>query len=125
MICKVDTLDFYRITRYIDNGTPLTWLMYASEEFLQYSSSQRALHNIPEFQTNLKDWRNKCKTRHLTRTEREKDDVHLCLIVGYNKDTREIAISHSSGYNEVVDWATFKSAQLVNRAPGIIAIIRR
>lgn len=125
LVCKIDDLDFYRITRYIDEGTPLAWLMYASAEFLQYSSSQRALHNIPEFQTNLKDWRNKCKTRHLTRSERKKDDAHLCLIVGYNKDTREIAISHSSGYYEVVDWATFKSAQLVNRAPGIIAIIRR
>ncbi len=99
---------------YIDKGQPVLWALYSSEEFNRRLSDRMALRSTV---TDWKGWKDgvlagiRPTANRLPRNE----GAHVCLITGYNRETREIAISDSWGPAFSERWLTEEEAQAVNQ----------
>jgi hypothetical protein len=99
---------------YIDKGQPVLWALYSSEEFNRRLFDRMALRSTV---TDWKGWKDgvlagiRPTANRLPRNE----GAHVCLITGYNRETREIAISDSWGPAFSERWLTEEEAQAVNQ----------
>lgn len=97
------------LKKYIDQGIPVMWAMYVNPAFVQLMQSSRALRpnaKSPE------QWLKSLRKYKLPRG----GEGHVCLIVGYNARTEEIAISNSWGDAERVPaWIPLKLAVRVSQ----------
>jgi hypothetical protein len=101
------------LQKYIDKGLPLIWTLFSSSEYNSYANQRTAARReVSDWQA----WANQTKT-DARDIELRKDmlSAHACLIVGYNKDTDEIAVSDSWGpaYNE--RWISADQAEQVSQ----------
>lgn len=89
------------IARFIDEGRPLFWGMASTRDFNEvadyYSKARRRAA------ANFKAW---ASERRIPSTGliRDPSAAHLCLIIGYNRTTNEIAFSDSWGPQYVERW---------------------
>lgn len=101
------------IQKYIDQGLPIIWTMFSSNEYNQYANQRTKERQA------VTDWNawEKTSKSNARSTELRKDimTAHACLITGYNKDTGEIAVSDSWGpsYNE--RWISAEQAEQVSQ----------
>jgi hypothetical protein len=49
-------------------------------------------------------------------------DGHLCLIIGYNAATREIAFTDSWGKEFALEWVTEKEANEISQAASLVTL---
>lgn len=91
------------LKRYIDQGIPIMWTMCSMENY----------NNIADENTQTRktvtDW-----TKHATsaasqslefsKKEKPESNHHICLIIGYNEATQEIAVSDSWGARFELRW---------------------
>jgi hypothetical protein len=101
------------IQKYIDKGLPLIWTMFSSNAYNQYANQRtQQRESVTDWQTWSKDIQTSARA-----TELAKDimSAHACMIIGYNKATREIAVSDSWGpaYNE--RWISAAQAEQVSQ----------
>ena len=104
----------------IDGGKPVLFPLYSTPEFNR-RVDQRMRHRIAV--TDWKDWEEKFLP-DLKKSAPLKPDPsysHICLIIGYNPRTREIAISDSWGPTSTERWMTEEEARQVKQ--GGISII--
>lgn len=101
------------IRKYIDQGLPLIWTMYSSRSYNEFAN-QRTIER-----QNTSDWdawedRTKNEARKL---ELRKDwmSAHACMIIGYNKETEEIAVSDSWGPSYAIRWVPAEQAEQVSQ----------
>lgn len=109
------------IQPYIDKGEPVLWALYSSDELndrLGQRMSQRL--NVTDSKS-ADDWNHRVlpSLRVAARTL-PKQDAHVCLIIGYNRSTREIAISDSWGPHFAERWITEEEAQAVNQGDSTV-----
>jgi hypothetical protein len=101
------------IARYIDDGTPLIWEMQSVDGFdksLSERASQRKDTKDPKaWKATLKSWR-----KMVGRVKTEGKDGHVCMIIGYNKDTDELAVSDSWGPEYAERWITVEEAEMIS-----------
>ncbi len=101
------------VQKYIDKGLPIIWTLYSSSEYNQYANQRT------KERTAVSDWAvwEKTVKSSARATELRKDRMaaHACLIIGYNKETDEIAVSDSWGpsYNE--RWISAEQAEQVSQ----------
>ncbi len=107
------------LAKFIDNGAPVFWQMFSTDQY----NELRAKHN----KLRKKAMRNSSPAEWGKRVQRQKklrksdDNPHLCLIVGYNADTEEVAVSNSWGEKEnAPSWIPLKAAKAVNRGVFVI-----
>ena len=104
------------ISKYINKGIPVLWGMNLNQEILQFMALSRK--NRPSGQS-PKQWLNSIRKYKIPRN----GEGHMCLIVGCNAETSEIAISSSWGEREIVPaWIPVKLALRVSQ--GATFIIR-
>ena len=105
----------------IDAGKPLLFTHYSTEEFNK-RVNERMTHRIAV--TNWEDW----STRFLPSLKKtiplkpDPEYGHICLIIGYNEKTREIAISDSWGRGAKERWMTEEEARQIKQ-PGALSVI--
>ncbi|MCX8493901.1 MAG: C39 family peptidase [Chthoniobacterales bacterium] len=105
----------------IDAGKPLLFTHYSTEEFNK-RVNERMTHRIAV--TNWDDW----STRFLPSLKKtiplkpDPEYGHICLIIGYNEKTREIAISDSWGRAAKERWMTEDEARQIKQ-PGALSVI--
>ena len=108
---KVQTGDvrIQTVKRHIDRGIPIFWVMYSNPEYediRNVSRRERSKH------TNPKEWLK--VTRKFK--ARSRGGSHMCLIIGYNEKTDEIAVSNSWGDHEIPpSWVPLKIARKVSQ----------
>ena len=107
-------LDLILVARYIDKGLPMIWAMYSTKEFNALLNKRQGLRTK---MTDADEW---VKTLNEDRRERKKirpasDASHVCMIIGYNKKTKEVCISDSWGPEFMERWATIDEAQSVSQ----------
>jgi hypothetical protein len=108
-----DEIKVRTIQKYIDKGLPIIWTMFSSDAYNQYANQQTKDRKA------VTDWSAWAKTTksNARSTELLKDmqSAHACLIIGYNKETGEIAVSDSWGpsYNE--RWISAEQAEQVSQ----------
>lgn len=97
------------IKRYIDKGAPVLWCMNHNDSYyaiVTKSRSERAA--CPD----LKIWLKSLKNIRVP----ARGEAHMCMIIGYNENTEEIAVSNSWGDRESAPgWVPLKVAQKVSQ----------
>jgi len=106
---KMKTRD---IAKSIDEGQPILWTMLSTRAFNQIANDltqKRA--GVPK----IDDWKKQLRgiVSDLPELEQEADTAHICLIIGYNKDTDEIAVSDSWGPEYAVRWVPAEVAEQI------------
>jgi hypothetical protein len=105
----------------IDEGKPILFTHFSTEEF-NNRVNDRMAHRVAV--TNWEEWRNNFLPS-LKKTIPLKPDPmygHICLIIGYNERTREIAISDSWGPATTERWMTEEEARQIKQTSGITVI---
>ncbi len=102
------------VKKYIDDGIPIMWgivLIDSLDAELTIRAMQRA------HVTDMKEWKTALKQirRNARRLDTKDMPGHLCLIVGYNPETEEIAISDSWGPDFAERWITEDEAQAISQ----------
>jgi len=104
------------IAKYIDEGLPLIWHLASTPQFQRtvQENTRRRQGKAPG-QTAREDSQKK-------QAEFTRGGGHVCLIIGYNAKTNELAISDSWGPRFAERWVPVKDAQHVST--GILYIIK-
>ncbi len=101
------------MARFIDRGLPVMWGIYfvapLDLAITKRSGERRDVTDWKAYAESLKPWR-KAARQILTRRE----DGHMCMIVGYNAATGEIAISDSWGPQYRERWITVEEANAIS-----------
>ena len=110
------------VARFIDDGLPVLWGMFfvldVEKNITNRSIQRRGVTNWNDYKAMLKPWK---KDARRVRTNIE--DGHVCMIIGYNTNTGEIAISDSWGPGFAERWITEEEANAISQ--GSFTIIGR
>lgn len=107
-------IDAQSIAQYIDKGLPVIWGMFSTEEFNAAANSRQAARaGAPDPSTWKKELAEVRKSARKFRVDKSKG--HVCLIIGYNKLTGEVALSDSWGPSFAERWVTCEEAKAVSQ----------
>lgn len=101
------------LARYVDEGRPVLWSLSSTAEFNALAnaySRERAQHGTTEA---LKSWAASQK-RLGEVLRRDSESAHLCLLIGYNRSTGELAFSDSWGPSFAERWLPASAVQAVS-----------
>ncbi|MEO0795369.1 MAG: C39 family peptidase [Verrucomicrobiota bacterium] len=102
------------IAKYIDQGQPVMWGMYSTTEYNAlvnaFTSSRKQFATAKEWKDELKD-----KLKDVDDLEADREMGHMCLIVGYNEETDEIAVTDSWGPEFEERWIPAQQASKVSQ----------
>jgi hypothetical protein len=84
------------VAKYIDRGLPIMWMMYSTKEYNEIATGRtkerQGMTDPVAWKKAVADARKGQKPLQPNRNE-----AHVCMIVGYNKITGEVAVSDSWG----------------------------
>jgi hypothetical protein len=101
------------VQKYIDKGLPIMWTLFSSDPYNKYANSRTiARRKVTDWEA----WAKQTKTDS-RKIEIRKDflSAHICMIIGYNKDTDEIAVSDSWGPAYAERWISAEQAEQVSQ----------
>jgi hypothetical protein len=102
------------VSRYIDRGLPVMWAMFSTSEFNNAANSRKtardAMPDPAAWKQQLAEAR-----RAARRFRPDRNSGHVCMIIGYNKQTGEIAVSDSWGPEFAERWVTSDEASAVSQ----------
>ncbi len=102
------------IARYIDQGIPIIWTMFVVNELdsaiNRRTRERQTVSDWDEWNDNLDTVR-----REARRIRTDPSQGHLCMIIGYNSRTGELAVSDSWGPAYAERWMTLEEAEAVSR----------
>ena len=101
---------FRSIQKAIDEGLPMIWTMWSSNVY-----GERANQNTHARQTmTTEQWLKTLKKQKKIKDVHE--GPHICLVIGYNATTNEIAVSNSWGNGPAaLWWVRMDDAEVVAR----------
>ena len=98
----------------IDRGIPIMWAMFVDEklnlELVERSQKRLAMTDPISWSESLKECRKAAKSLRPRRA-----NGHMCMIIGYNKTTGEIAISDSWGDDFAERWICLEEAEALSQ----------
>jgi len=110
------------VARYIDQGLPILWGMNVlgdlNRSVTERSKARRAVTDWTAYKQGLRPWR-----QQALRLRGNMGDGHMCMIIGYNAATHEIAISDSWGPQYAERWMTEEEANAISQ--GQLTVINR
>lgn len=92
------------IKRYIDKGVPILWTMRSLHEYNAIANKRLMLRAK---QTDPATWKTDIEAeaeKIADSLENNNSNHHICLIIGYNEKTNEIAVSDSWGIEYSIRW---------------------
>jgi hypothetical protein len=102
------------VAKFIDRGLPVMWAMYSTPEFNRAANERvigrRAMTDPAAWSDSLEPAREAAG-----RLEKDPEAAHLCMIIGYNAQTGELAVSDSYGPGYEERWITSEEAQAVSQ----------
>ena len=101
------------VQHYIEKGVPIFWVMFTNREYenIRRKSLNDRKHASPD------SWQKLIAEYKVPAG----GSSHMCLIVGYNELTREIAVSNSWGDRELVPtWVPIKVAAKVSQKSTVV-----
>lgn len=112
-----DELSMRTIKRYIDDGIPVMWGMFSTEEFNNIATARteerkEILANEGDFSA----YAAKVQTESENNTlPPDNNRSHIVIIIGYNEETNEIAFSDSWGERFQERWITLPEAYQISQ----------
>ena len=109
----VKDLKIRDIKRYIDQGVPVMWTMCSMDAY-----NEQADKNT-EKRKSVTDWTAyaaeiAADTASFAAKEKPEDNRHICMIIGYNEKTNELAVSDSWGARFELRWVPLPVANWAN-----------
>ena len=111
---EIDTdINVRSVQKYVDRGLPLIWTMFSSSEYNDFVNDRSKTRKTT---TDWDAWEERTKDES-RQTELRKDimSAHACMIIGYNKETDEIAVSDSWGPSYQERWVPAEQAEQVSQ----------
>lgn len=111
-----------KLARYIDDGLPIMWAVYADSHLYR-----NGIHERTAKRAHVTDW-NQWKAyldeqrKAVKKMEGLRSGAHVCMIIGYNEQTQEIATSDSWGKLFSERWMTVEEAEAISQ--GRMQLIR-
>jgi hypothetical protein len=100
------------ISKHIDDGLPIMWTLCCVGPFRETGQPANRMGEMtPEKWSNVL----KLARTNAHKLPRTNTDLHMCMIIGYNKTTKEVATSDSWGPGHEEKWYTVEEAQAVSR----------
>lgn len=106
------------VAKYIDKGLPIMWAMFvdkATNHSVTERFRQRANADMKTWNDSLADIRKAARKIKI-----DSENAHVCMIIGYNADTNEIAISDSWGPAFTERWITIEEANAISQGAFMI-----
>ena len=102
------------IDEYIDRGVPIMWPVHVNKEFYvnkinERTEERKKVKNFSDWKKKLRPYRSAAK-----KLKGNYDGAHVCMIIGYNKKTREIATSDSWGEKFNERWMTEEEVDAIS-----------
>ncbi|MEK7951010.1 C39 family peptidase [Luteolibacter soli] len=98
------------VKRYIDEGVPVMWTMRSLGEYNKVANENTSKRkSVTDWGQWAKDIAAQATT--IAKTEGEQENYHICMIVGYNEATNELAVSDSWGASYERRWVPAPVAQ--------------
>lgn len=105
-------LKIKEIAKYIDKGLPIMWTLCSTKNFNETANKRTQERKSV---TNWAEWKTKVTEAAAANSlPKDKDTRHIVLIIGYNKDTNEMAFSDSWGEDFKERWITLQEAEQVS-----------
>ncbi len=106
-------LKLKEIAKYIDKGVPVMWTLYSTDKFNDTANKRtKERKDVTEWAS----WKSKVTEESANnRLPPDKKTGHVVLIIGYNRDTNEIAFSDSWGERFKERWITLLEAEQVSQ----------
>lgn len=108
-----------KLKRYIEKGVPILWQMCSLQGYNQIANARtRARRSV-------KDWEDYgAKVAQAAEKNAPqlaaKANFHICMIIGYNEVTNELAVSDSWGNNYRMRWIHVDEAEAVSNRNGFV-----
>ena len=101
------------LQKHIDKGVPVIWTLFSTADFNKTANARtKDRKEVSEWSA----WKTKVTAEAAASgLMKDKTSGHAVLIIGYNKDTNEIAFSDSWGEKYMERWITIKEANLVSQ----------
>ena len=97
------------IKKYVDKGVPVFWSMYVNRE---YEAIRHASRTKRKQARSPKAWLKELRQLRVP----GRGEAHMCLVIGYNAETEEIAVSNSWGASEIEPtWVPLRIAKKVSQ----------
>jgi hypothetical protein len=110
------SLDAKNLAKYIDDGLPIMWAMYVDplldSAITDRTQSRKQATDWKEWNDSLKDIRKKAKKEIKITKDHE---GHVCMIIGYNAQTEELATTDSWGPEYTERWWTIQEAEAISQ----------
>lgn len=107
-------LKFKKVAKYIDNGLPMMWYMFVDHpldsRITKRSRDRVSITDWEKWATDLEDARERADDIEINR-----ENGHVCMIIGYNQKTEEIATTDSWGPEFKERWFTIEEANAINQ----------
>ncbi|GAA5480930.1 hypothetical protein [Haloferula sargassicola] len=106
-------LSISRLKRYLDDGIPVMWTLYSLPTYNQIANDNTEARKKVE---DWSAWASKVATQTEAYEDREPTPgaYHICMIIGYNETTGELAVSDSWGPRYELRWVPEGVAQWVH-----------
>ena len=106
-------LKLKELQKHIDRGVPVIWTLFSTDGFNKTANERtKARQSV----TNWAEWKTKVTDEAASNMlTKDKQTGHVVLIIGYNKETNEIAFSDSWGENYKERWITLQEAERVSQ----------
>jgi len=108
------------VQKYIDKGVPVLWQMRSLREYNQLAnkrSKQRAgITDFGAWATEISAEATEVSPQMLA----QKENYHICMIIGYNEETQELAVSDSWGPAYELRWVHIDIAKAVTSSGGFV-----
>lgn len=102
------------VARYIDEGLPVMWAMFSTDEFNTladgHTQERKKMTDPESWSASLAGARKAAK-----KIRPDPEAGHVCMIIGYNEKTGELAVSDSWGPQFAERWVTPEEAQAVSQ----------
>ena len=108
------------VAKFIDQGLPLMWGMYTTKEFNDAADGRmqerRQMTDPDVWAASLEP---ACKAAR--KWVKDPEAGHLCMVIGYNERTNELAVSDSWGPHYAERWITPEEAKAISQ--GVFYVI--
>jgi hypothetical protein len=118
---KMELDNTRNIAKHIDDGYPIIWGLFSGKAYNDLTDLVTDAREKKDIKIWAKESEEYSKAGEGISVDR--DAGHVCLIIGYNKETNEIAVSDSWGSQYEVRWTPATAAKKVSQ--GVYYIIDR
>ena len=112
-----DDLSFRTVAGFVDKGIPLLWQMASLEQYNEIANERTAQREKVE---DFAKWTNEIaeEAEEVAPLLHKNANHHICMIVGYNEATQELAVSDSWGPDYELRWIHIDIAKKVTSYGG-------